>query len=156
MEKILFVCLGNICRSPLGEGIMLHLISKQVLERRVQVDSAGTANYHVNEAPDQRTISNAKKNGVDIRSLRARQIEQADLEKFDRIFVMDQSNFEHVRALCKNEEQLKKVDYLLNELYPGENKFVPDPYYGKEVDFEEVFQLIYASCLKLLEPYLQA
>src|SRR5262249_17041711 len=90
MQKILFVCLGNIWRSPLGEGIMLHLKEKHGL--RVEVDSAGTANYHVGEAPDRRMIANARKNGVDLSALRARQLRSSDLDDFDAVYVMDKSN----------------------------------------------------------------
>ena len=151
MQKILFVCLGNICRSPLGEGIMLHFIKEKNLESLVEVDSAGTANYHVGEAPDHRTIANAKKNGVDISTLRARQFMVADFDAFDKIYVMDSSNYANVIALEKNAEQKNKVDYLLNLIYPKQNKAVPDPYYGTEKDFEAVFQVVYKACKKIVE-----
>ena len=151
MQKILFVCLGNICRSPLGEGIMLHFIEKQSLENHFQVDSAGTAGYHINEAPDHRTIANAKKNGVDISKLRARKFTAEDFEVFDKIYVMDDSNYGNVLALAQNTEHKNKVDYLLNVLHPQQNKHVPDPYYGTEKDFEAVFQLVYKACQKIVE-----
>ena len=151
MQKILFVCLGNICRSPLGEGIMLHFIEEQNLENRFQVDSAGTAGYHINEAPDHRTIANAKKNGVDISKLRARKFTAEDFEVFDKIYVMDESNYGNVVALAKNTEHKNKVDYLLNLLHPQQNKYVPDPYYGTEKDFEAVFQLVYKACQKIIK-----
>ncbi|HTA61989.1 MAG TPA: low molecular weight protein-tyrosine-phosphatase [Bacteroidia bacterium] len=151
MQKILFVCLGNICRSPLGEGIMLHFIEEQNLENRFQVDSAGTAGYHINEAPDHRTIANAKKNGVDISKLRARKFIAEDFDAFDKIYVMDESNYSNVIAMAKNTSQKNKVDYLLNVLYPQQNKHVPDPYYGTEKDFEAVFQLVYKACQKIIE-----
>jgi protein-tyrosine phosphatase len=151
MQKILFVCLGNICRSPLGEGIMLHFIEEQNLENRFQVDSAGTAGYHINEAPDHRTIANAKKNGVDISKLRARKFTIEDFDVFDKIYVMDESNYENVLALAQNTEHKNKVDYLLNVLHPQQNKHVPDPYYGTEKDFEAVFQLVYKACKKIVE-----
>ena len=151
MQKILFVCLGNICRSPLGEGIMLHFIKEKNLETHFQVDSAGTAGYHINEAPDPRTIANAKKNGVDISKLRARKFTIEDFEAFDKIYVMDDSNYNNVVALAKNTAQKNKVDYLLNLLHPHQNKHVPDPYYGTEKDFEAVFQLVYKACQKIAE-----
>ena len=151
MQKILFVCLGNICRSPLGEGIMLHFIEEQNLEKHFQVDSAGTAGYHINEAPDHRTIANAKKNGVDLSKLRARKFTAEDFEAFDKIYVMDESNYGNVLALAKNREHKNKVDYLLNVLHPMQNKHVPDPYYGTEKDFEAVFQLVYKACQKIVE-----
>ncbi len=151
MQKILFVCLGNICRSPLGEGIMLHFIKEKNLHHSLQVDSAGTAGYHINEAPDHRTIANAKKNGVDISKLRARKFNTEDFDAFDKIYVMDTNNYKDVLALTKNTAHKNKVDYLLNVLQPHQNKHVPDPYYGNEEDFEEVFQLVYKACDKILE-----
>ena len=90
MRKILFVCLGNICRSPLAEGVLLHLNEKYDL--KLEIDSAGTSNFHIGEAPDKRTIANAKKNGVDLSFLRARQFHENDFDVFDKIFVMDKSN----------------------------------------------------------------
>jgi len=143
--------LGNICRSPLGEGIMLHFIQERNLEHSLQVDSAGTAGYHINEAPDNRTIANAKKNGVDISKLRARKFSTEDFDVFDKIYVMDANNYKDVLALTKNNTHKSKVDYLLNVLHPNQNKYVPDPYYGNDEDFEEVFQLVYKACQKILE-----
>ena len=147
MQKILFVCLGNICRSPLAEGIMLHLNEKH--ELGWTIDSAGTANYHVGEAPDRRTIANAKKNGVDLSALRARQFKTEDFRHFDKIFVMDKSNLSNVTALAKTEDDLKKVDLLLNISKPNTDSEVPDPYYGGEDGFENVFQLVWEACEKL-------
>jgi protein-tyrosine phosphatase len=147
MQKILFVCLGNICRSPLAEGIMLHLNEKH--ELGWTIDSAGTANYHVGEAPDRRTIANAKKNGVDLSALRARQFKTEDFRHFDKIFVMDKSNLSNVTALAKTEDDLKKVDLLLNISKPNTDSEVPDPYYGGEDGFENVFQLVWEACAKL-------
>jgi len=144
MQKILFVCLGNICRSPLAEGIMLHLKDKHSLN--VEIDSAGTAGYHVGEAPDNRTIANAKKNGVDLSSLRARQFDKKDLDTFDKIYVMDHSNLRNVLALAKDQKQKEKVSLFLNTVYPGRDLEVPDPYYGTEQGFEDVFQLVYKAC----------
>lgn len=151
MQKLLFVCLGNICRSPLAEGIMLHMKDKHRLN--VHIDSAGTANYHVNEAPDRRTIANAKKNGVDLSALRARQFSVSDFDNFDHIFVMDKNNLKNVLALTKNETHKKKVILFLDAVYKDPNQEVPDPYYGIEADFEEVFQLVYRACDKLRESF---
>lgn len=152
MKSILFVCLGNICRSPLAEGIMIHLKQKHELD--IQIDSAGTANYHVGEKPDHRTIANAKKNGVDLNSLRARQFNAQDFENFDHIFVMDQNNYKNVKALAKKESDHQKISLFLNSLYPNENMEVPDPYYGTEQDFEDVFQLVYKACENLRTNFL--
>ena len=144
MQKILMVCLGNICRSPLAEGIMLKLISENNINMRV--DSAGTSDYHIDEAPDKRTITNAAKHDVDLKPLRARQFKASDFEKFDKIYVMDNSNMANVLALATTEEQKAKVDLLLNASKPGMNLEVPDPYFGGEQGFEDVFQMVYKAC----------
>jgi protein-tyrosine phosphatase len=154
MQKILFVCLGNICRSPVAEGIMLHLIEKHGLHDKITVDSAGTAGYHVGEAPDPRTVQNARKNGVDLSRLRARRFSPADFEHFDRILVMDENNYRDLRSSVTDKDHLSKIDYLLNVSHSGKNLPVPDPYYGGEQGFEEVFQLVHAACRKLIEPHL--
>jgi protein-tyrosine phosphatase len=151
MPKILFVCLGNICRSPLAEGIMLHLKEKHDLD--LEIDSAGTASYHIDEAPDPRTITNAKKNGVDLSKLRARQFSANDFEAFDFIYVMDKSNLRNVLSLAKNDSHKQKVALFLDTLHPGKNLEVPDPYYGDETHFEEVFQLVYKACDNLRMNY---
>jgi len=117
---------------------MLHLKEKHGLD--MHIDSAGTANYHVGEAPDRRTIANARKNSVDLSALRARQFEISDFDNFDHIFVMDKSNLHSVLDLAKNETHRNKVSLLL------QNAEVPDPYYGTEQDFEHVFQLVYKAC----------
>lgn len=142
--KILMVCLGNICRSPLAEGIMLHLIAEKNLN--VSVDSAGTSNYHIGENPDKRTISNAKKHGIDLSHLVARQFSVSDFDSFDKIYVMDKSNLSNVLALAKTDMHKSKVDLLLNVSHPNQNQEVPDPYYGGEQGFENVFQLVYKAC----------
>ncbi len=151
MQKILFVCLGNICRSPVAEGIMLHLMKEGKLHKEWQVDSAGTAGYHIGETPDHRTIKNAKKNGVDLSKLRARKFSVTDFDTFDKIYVMDESNFQNVLSLTKDASHHRKIDYLLNVTHPAKNLPVPDPYYGNETHFEEVFQLVYNACKKLIE-----
>ena len=145
--KILFVCLGNICRSPLAEGIMLSLNAK--LQLGWTIDSAGTSNYHIDEAPDKRTITNAAKHGVDLKPLRARQFKASDFDKFDKIYVMDKSNMTNVLALATNQEQKNKVDLLLNVTNPGMNLEVPDPYFGGEQGFEDVFQMVYKACQQI-------
>ncbi len=144
MSKILFVCLGNICRSPLAEGIMLHLNNKHNL--KLEIDSAGTSNYHIGDSPDDRTISNALKNGINLSFLKARQFTLNDFDYFDHIFVMDKNNLNHVLSLTKNEIHKNKVSLFLNSVYPNKNLEVPDPYYGIEKDFETVFQLVYKAC----------
>lgn len=148
MQKILFVCLGNICRSPLAEGIMLHL--KKIHQIPHHFDSAGTAGYHVGEAPDPRTIANAKKNGVDLSQLRARQVKKEDLDHFDVIYVMDKSNLQNVKKLASTEAHHQKIKLFLELLESDPRMEVPDPYYCSEEVFEEVFQLVYKNCQVLL------
>lgn len=136
------VCLGNICRSPLAEGILLSKLPKDIF----YVDSAGTGDWHVGQKPDPRSIAVAKKYGVDITQLRGRQITPADLEEFDLIYVMDISNKKNVLNLTSDKKHHSKVDLILNALFPNENVDVPDPYYGDENDFEHVFKLLEESC----------
>ncbi len=144
MQKILMVCLGNICRSPLAEGILREKTNR--LGIAVQIDSAGTSNYHIGDHPDKRTIANAKKNDIDISSLKARQFAVTDFDVFDMIFVMDTSNYTNVIALARNEADKNKVELILNRLHPSSNMPVPDPYFGGEQGFQEVFELLDKAC----------
>jgi protein-tyrosine phosphatase len=140
-SKILMVCLGNICRSPLAEGIMRSKLSKDFI-----VDSAGTGGWHAGELPDKRSISTAKNRGLDITSQRARQFKISDFDTFDYIYVMDNSNYKDVMALAPNDEAKSKVKLILNELFPNENVDVPDPYYGGQDGFENVFNMLNEAC----------
>lgn len=149
MKKILMVCLGNICRSPVAEGVMRSKIEKYKLD--AFVDSAGTAAYHIGEHPDKRSIQNAKKHGVDISKLVARKFEITDFDNFDRIYVMDSSNYSDVIKLAKTEIDKQKVKLLLNDLYPDSNMSVPDPYFGGEQGFENVFILIEKACEEIAQ-----
>jgi protein-tyrosine phosphatase len=138
--KVLFVCLGNICRSPLAEAVFKNKIKQKGLEKFIEADSCGTANYHVGQKPDVRTISNAVKNGVEINHL-GRQLAIEDLEYYDFIFAMDKSN--HHNILClQNAHQHKHKIKLMREFDPVANGEVPDPYYGNEHDFQEVFDIL--------------
>lgn len=139
--KVLMVCLGNICRSPLAEGILQSKLPKNYI-----VDSAGTANYHVGTAPDKRSVVTAKKFGVDISQQKCRQISTSDFEEFDHIFVMDTSNYKNVMAIAPNEEAKQKVKVILNELHPDKNLEVPDPYYGDMQGFEHVYKILDEVC----------
>jgi len=145
--KILMVCLGNICRSPLAEGI---LASKLPTEKFL-VDSAGTGSWHVGHAPDKRSISTAQKNGLNIANQRGRQFKRADFETFDYIFVMDNSNYNDVIHLAQNETQKNKVELILNALFPDENVDVPDPYYGVANGFNQVYQMLDEACTIIAE-----
>ena len=134
------VCLGNICRSPLAEGI---LKSKS---NNIIVDSAGTAGYHVGSRPDQRSIEIGLKNNIDITKQRARQFTSNDFDDFDKIYAMDNDNYSKIISLATNQDQIDKVDLILNEVYPNQFKSVPDPYYGGEKGFENIYNLLDEAC----------
>lgn len=144
MKNILMVCLGNICRSPLAEGILRHKAEKAGLDLRI--DSAGTSNYHTGQCPDERTMRNAKKHGIDLSKLKARQFCTEDYDNYDLIFVMDSSNYQDVISLARNEEDKQKVELILNRVYPQSDMSVPDPYFGGEQGFENVFILLDNAC----------
>lgn len=139
-KRILMVCLGNICRSPLADGLLLRKIKAQKLD--AIVDSAGTANYHIGKAPDASMIRTAAKHGTDLEFLRARQFTSKDFQNFDHILVMDQANQRNVLQLAQSKDDEKKVNFLLDYLFPDQQKEVPDPYYGTSEDFEAVYQLV--------------
>jgi len=143
------VCLGNICRSPLAEGILRHKLNEAGITH-VEVDSAGTSGHHSGQNPDARSVRNAKKNGVDISKLVSRKFTAADFEKFDRIYVMDQSNYRDVLSLTRDENHHAKVDLFLNISFPGKNRAVPDPWYGGEEGFQNVFDLVNDACHTLV------
>ncbi len=137
------VCLGNICRSPLAEGIL----SSKISNMKVTVDSAGTAGYHIGSKPDPRAIDIAKKNNIDISTLRARKFERSDFINFDKIYVMDKNNFNDVIGLAENKNEASKVILITDIL--DSYSIVPDPYYGGLADFEKVFNLLDKICHKI-------
>ena len=137
-KKVLMVCLGNICRSPLAEGILASKVDTD----KVMVDSAGTSDWHVGKKPDPRSIEVAEQFGIDISHQKARQFTVSDFDTFDKIYVMDNSNYENVIALARNEADKKKVERILNEVSPGENLEVPDPYYGGDSGFIKVYKML--------------
>lgn len=144
MKKYLMVCLGNICRSPMAEGILKRKLEEKGIEAKV--DSAGTSNYHIDEAPDPRAREKAKEKGLDIDQLRGRQFTAADFDRYDEIFVMDKSNYENVTALAATADDKQKVKLILSELQSDEVAEVPDPYFGMEDGFEIVYQLLDKAC----------
>jgi protein-tyrosine phosphatase len=139
--KILMVCLGNICRSPLAEGIL-----RSKLPGDFFVDSAATGNWHIGKAPDPRSIAEARKNGLNISNLKGRQFSTQDFTDFDFIYVMDNQNYRDVVGLAQNELQKEKVHLILEELFPGEKVDVPDPYYGGQDGFESVYAMLEEAC----------
>lgn len=141
MVKIVMVCLGNICRSPLAEGILQSKVSKDIF-----VDSAGTADYHVGQLPDKRSIAIARKHHIDISNQRCKHFTSKHFEEFDYIYVMDKSNYENVIKLAKSEKDKQKVKLILNESQPNQNLEVPDPYYGGDDGFEKVYQMLDEAC----------
>jgi protein-tyrosine phosphatase len=142
--RILMVCLGNICRSPLAEGILAQKSKLHGLDW--QVDSAGIGDWHIGQPPDIRSIKVAKKYGIDLTTQLARQFRRSDFEAFDLIFAMDSQNFADLKRQAKTEEEIKKIRLLLDLTFPNEHKNVPDPFYGEEEDFEHVFQLVSDAC----------
>jgi len=138
--KILFVCLGNICRSPLAEAVFNHKIKEQKLERFFESDSCGTGNYHIGGPADPRTIATAQKNGVAINHV-ARQLSETDLQEYDHIFAMDQNNHFNILRLSSAKAHQHKVR-LMREYDPNGLGDVPDPYHGTEKEFQEVFEIL--------------
>jgi len=134
------VCLGNICRSPLADGILRKKIQESGLE--IEVDSAGTSSYHIGDVPDSRMSETAKKFGVSIEDLTARQFVVSDFDQFDLIYAMDTSNYNNIISLARNDKDVSKVKLILNESHPGQDLSVPDPYYGGDQGFIEVFNLL--------------
>ena len=151
--RILMVCLGNICRSPLAEGVLQHKAWKAGLQW--SVESAGTGAWHAGEPPHHLSIKVAKHNGVDISKQRARQFVKEDFLNYDFIYVMDSSNYIDVKKMSGKLWKEDKVDLLLNELYPSENRAVPDPWYGKEEGYHTVYEMIDKACDKIIEKYKQ-
>lgn len=142
MTRILMVCLGNICRSPLAHGIL----ESKLPSHSFLVDSAGTANYHVGDAPDHRSIAVAKSYGIDISKQRGRQFKVSDFDTFDYIFTMDDSNYQHVIALARNADDIDKVKCILEVDQTITSTQVPDPYYGDISDFQNVYELLNKAC----------
>jgi protein-tyrosine phosphatase len=149
MKKILMVCLGNICRSPLAEGILQSKLDANFFS----VDSAGTAAYHIGELPDQRSIAVAKKHGIDISNQKARKFDIKDFIEFDIIYAMDKENYQNICSLAKNNTELQKVKMILDEVKLSQNLSVPDPYYGGDDGFQNVYQLLDEACEKISKNY---
>lgn len=147
--KILMVCLGNICRSPLAEGILLQKIKAAGLDW--EVDSAGTNGFHVNEAPHYLSQRVAKKRGIDISNQICRRFVTADFEQFDKIYAMAADVVDEMKQISGNTFDSEKVDLLLNVVHPGKNRDIPDPWDGPEAGYNEVFNLIDEACEMLIK-----
>ncbi|WP_439152643.1 low molecular weight protein-tyrosine-phosphatase [Winogradskyella sp.] len=149
MTTILMVCLGNICRSPLAHGILQSKLPKD----KFYVDSAGTAAYHLVKPPDPRSIAVAKKNGLDISNQKARQFDVYDFDSYDYIYAMDRSNYRDIISKARNSTDIDKVKLFLEVNDSIQKKDVPDPYYGGEKGFDDVYDLIFNTCSLLEEKF---
>lgn len=149
MIKILFVCTGNICRSPLAEGIL----REKLTDTRIiaEIDSCGFESFHVGDPPDIRAQAVAGKRGIDLSTHRARLFDVSDFDRFDYIYVMDSSHYRNITMHSRNESDLRKVDYVLNELHPGRNLGVPDPWYHDIRAFEKVYEQLDEACDRIVE-----
>ena len=157
-KRLLFVCLGNICRSPAAEGVFLHLVAREGLEDRFVVDSAGTGGWHVGNPADRRMRAAAERRGIHLPS-RARQIELADFTSFDRILTMDDDNLRNVRSLARELGErpgLARIEPMTSHCRVHQVSEVPDPYYGGEQGFEDVLDLLEDACGGLLEMLLRS
>ena len=144
------VCLGNICRSPLAQGILESKINQYQL-KDIIVDSAGTGNWHSDSPPDIRSINIAKKNGVDISHQKARQFNTEDFNTFDKILVMDTSNYRNLLRLASSQEDSEKIKLILDYSFPNKKASVPDPYYGGSNGFENVYHLLDQACEEIIQ-----
>lgn len=149
MVKVLFVCMGNICRSPTAQGVFETLVQREGLAQRIEIDSAGTHAYHIGEPPDKRAQEAAKRRGVDLSVQRARKVQPADFLEFDYVLAMDRSNYEDLRAICHPDYEERLRLFLEFAPQAGEQD-VPDPYYGGSQGFERVLDLIEAASEGLL------
>jgi protein-tyrosine phosphatase len=147
--NILFICTGNICRSPLAEGIFTHMVSNAGRASEFDIQSAGTGSWHVGEQPDRRSIATAASHGIDITRQRARRITMKDFGRFDLILAMDHDNMRSLRETAPP-EALAKI-HLFDAYTSGGRTDVPDPYYGGPEGFEQVYTMLFAGCIRLLE-----
>jgi protein-tyrosine phosphatase len=150
--RVLFVCMGNICRSPTAQGVFRKLVEEAGLLDRIEIDSAGTHAYHVGEPPDRRAQETAMRRGIALSDLRARRVEPEDFERFDYLLVMNQDNYHHMSALCPEGCGMERRLMLLMDFAPDMRmREVPDPYYGGAGGFETVFDMVEAAAEGLLE-----
>lgn len=152
MTKLLFVCMGNICRSPTAHGVMRHLLKERGLENQILIDSAGTHAYHVGESPDPRSSETAQRHGISMQGISARKISINDYDEFDYILAMDEDNLELIKYYAPEGHTAEIALFLsyLDDSQEGGRKEVPDPYYGGQNGFEDVLQLAQQGCEALL------
>ena len=149
-DRVLFICMGNICRSPTAEGVFRKLAMKSGLSGNLEIESAGTHGYHAGQPPDPRAIAHAAKRGYDLRALRAREVVASDFARFDYLIAMDKNNVRQLKAICP-EYLAAKIELLLNYAPASRTTEVPDPYEGKPKDFELVLDLIEQGCQGLVD-----
>lgn len=149
--NILMVCLGNICRSPLAEGVLRHKVLAHGLNWHI--DSAGTSSYHIGCTPHKLSQKVAQINNIDIGEHSCRSFEPEDMIRFDKIYVMDENNYDEVKRISGDSWNSDKVDFVLNEAYPGECRSVPDPYYGGEDGYYAVYALLDEACQAIVNRY---
>ncbi|HTN45255.1 MAG TPA: low molecular weight protein-tyrosine-phosphatase [Flavipsychrobacter sp.] len=149
--RILFVCLGNICRSPIAEGVMRNYIREHQLDW--EVASAGTESYHIGEAPHKYSRKICLSNGVDISMQRARRFQMSDLRQFDKVYAMSGDVYDIILSNAGSSDKIDNLDLFLNELKPGLNESVPDPWYGDERGYVPVYEMIAATCQVIIEKY---
>lgn len=145
------VCLGNICRSPMAEGVLQQKLKEHNLENTVYVDSCGFDSYCLGNPPHYLSIQTAKNHGINIENQRQRLFSTEDFDVFDKIYVMDNRNYQDVKRMARNAQDMNKVDFILNAVYPNKNQHVPDPYGGTEKSYEYAFQLINTACEAIVE-----
>ena len=151
--RILMVCLGNICRSPIAEGVMRHKVKQHGLDW--DIESAGTESYHIGEAPHRLSQKICKEHGIDISEQRAQKFLATHLEEFDKIYAMAGDVYEEIRSICGAKADMSKVSLFMNELHAGKNESVPDPYYGGEDGFKIAYEMIDKTCDAIIKKYRQ-
>lgn len=149
--RVLMVCLGNICRSPIAEGVMRHIAFQHNLNW--SIESAGTESYHIGEAPHSYSQKVCHKYGIDISQQKARKFVPEDFNNFDKIYAMSKDVLEEIKHVSGSSFDESRISLFLNELYPGSNRSVPDPWYGPEDGYEEVYDMIEKTCRKIAEKY---